>query len=95
MLPKVSKLDPIALAVEYNPNPEVIKTLKSFGLSVRTPAVKASMLELAMSDTNEGLSKIKALCEAGANLEAKDRNGRTPLMLAAQGTSNVELVNSL
>lgn len=94
-LSKVSKFDPIALAAEYNPNPEVIKTLRSFGLSVRTPAAKASILELATSDSSEGLSKIKALCEAGANLEAKDRNGRTPLMLATQGTSNVERVKTL
>lgn len=78
-------------AIKNDAPPEIIKILEG----TMTPAEATKYLFEDVSDRDTTLEQIALLIKAGANVNAKDENGRTVLMYAAGFNNNIELVKVL
>lgn len=88
----------LILASAYNPNPAIVAALleASPDTEARELAYGATALMFASALRESGsVEAIEALVAAGANLEGKNDDGRTPLLFAAQHTDKPEVVRAL
>lgn len=88
----------LTLAAAYNDNPAVVAALLKAkpNTELREAVYGATALMFASAFRSTGaVEVIKYLLAAGADLEARDDNGRTPLLFAAQHTDNPEVIRTL
>ena len=79
-----------------NPNPEVIDYLMNAGLSLEEETKEnLSRILLIAVKKNPNAGFVRKLIKIGADIEAKDEKGATPLMLAAQFNPSAEMMSVL
>lgn len=85
-------------AAGFNDNVEVLNTLLEAGAltEAREAMFGATALMYASAfRTQQAVEAITALIDAGADLEALNDQGRTPLLFAAQHTDNADVIRTL
>jgi len=80
---------PLMVAVQYNPNPEVITALIKAGAYISA----IEQLELAAENPNPAV--ITTLIKAGADVNERDYFGMTSLILAARHTTHPEVITTI
>lgn len=88
----------LTIAAAYNDNPAVVAALLKAkpNTELREAAYGATALMFASAFRSTGaVEVIEYLLASGADLEARDRIGRTPLLFAAQHTDNPEVIRTL
>jgi ankyrin repeat protein len=91
---------PLAIAAKNNKYPEIITALLQGGADVNEQKSKTSVNSNSFTPlmhavySNENPEVMATLIRAGANINAKDENGMTPLMIAAE-SENLEKVTVL
>lgn len=93
-----NKLTALINAAGYNDNPEVVPALLEAGADPRARegifGATALMYACAFRTTG-AVQVIRALLDAGAELETRNLDGRTALLFAAQHTDNPEVIRTL
>jgi ankyrin repeat protein len=89
-------LTPIMLAVQYNPAVVVTRALIEAGADIGEPEPKyrSNALHLAANNTTNP-KIIEALIEAGANVEARNYLGETPLIMAVLSNPETRIATAL
>lgn len=64
-------------------------------VNIRDTANESTALEWALSNSDTPIDVVKTLCEVGADLNAKNPDGRTPLFLTVDNTINLEALKTL
>ncbi|WKJ88822.1 ankyrin repeat domain-containing protein [Methylomonas montana] len=85
-LDRAKAQDLLSGAVSYNHNPEIVKFLLSFGIDINAKISDGnSALHYAARDENS-LPTLSVLLAHGANINARNDNGETPIMDADSPT---------
>ena len=85
----------IHIAVRYNENPEIIKTLVELGADISTEDGFGDTPLHKAAASIEGPEVIKTLVELGADINAKGKIGDTPLHKASASNKNPEVIKTL
>ncbi len=89
-------MTPIMLAAQYNPNVSVLKALLEGGadISETEPKYRSNALHLAANKSSSP-KIIDALISAGADLNARNYLGETPLIMAVNANPETRVVSEL
>lgn len=92
-----TNVTPLMFALKYgNPSLETVQALIDAGADVNAKegVVGISVLMYAVDDITD-LEIIEEILKRGANIEAKDRDGLTPLIRAAKWNTNPAIIETL
>ena len=89
-------LTPVMLASQYNHGVAVLKAIIAAGGDINEPEPKyrSNSLHLA-ADSSSNPKIIDTLLDAGANIEARNYLGETPLIMAVNNNDNTKIATEL
>ena len=82
--PSKSKIPPLSMAAETNPDPGVVRVLLNAGANIEASIFGTRTPLCSAAASNNSLEVIRTLVESGANQNAKDEFGLGVLHLAAR-----------
>ncbi len=85
------------LAADYSKKPEMIELLVKSGADIdgRGKDEMTPLMCAVLGFINDNYDVVKKMIDLGADLNARDNNGDTPLFMAAYGNKNPEVIKAL